>query len=114
MFLDYAELQAQKQRAMKMMDWISRIDAFLRFNQYDILQDAGRVKAEVAKKIAEREYEKFSKKQDQEYESDFDKFVKRVREGDPLPIEDESEKKRITPFDKDLKGLLNVPPEKDL
>lgn len=50
MYLDYAENQAAKQIPMKMEDWISKLDAFLNFNEYQILQDAGQVKHEVAKK----------------------------------------------------------------
>lgn len=79
MYLDFAELQASRQIPMKMTDWISRLDAFLQFNEYQILNDAGKVKHEVAVKLAEKEYEKFRVIQDQNFESDFDKEMKRVK-----------------------------------
>ncbi len=78
MYLDYAENQAQKHKHMTMRDWIEKLDAFLKFNEYEILENSGRVSAEVAKKLAETEYEKFRTLQDQNYESDFDKEVKKV------------------------------------
>lgn len=49
MYLDYAELQAAKQIPMKMADWIQKLDAFLVFNEYEILQHAGKVRHDVAK-----------------------------------------------------------------
>lgn len=79
MYLDYAELQAERQIPMKMTDWVKRLDAFLQFNEYQILQDAGKVQAAVAKKLAEKEYEKFRVQQDRNFESDFDKAVKNLK-----------------------------------
>lgn len=79
MYLDFAELQASRQIPMKMGDWISRLDAFLQFNEYQILKDAGKVSHEVAMKLAEKEYDKFRVIQDQNFESDFDKEIKRIR-----------------------------------
>ncbi|WP_121812531.1 virulence RhuM family protein [Mucilaginibacter kameinonensis] len=79
MYLDFAELQASRQIPMKMTDWISRLDAFLQFNEYQILKDAGKVKHEVAVKLAEKEYERFRVIQDQNFESDFDKEIKRIK-----------------------------------
>lgn len=81
MYLDYAENQAKRQIPMAMKDWVSKLDAFLQFNEYDVLQDAGRVSAEVAQKLAETEYEKFKKMQDVLYESDFDKAIKKLQKG---------------------------------
>jgi hypothetical protein len=78
MYLDYAELQAQRQIPMKMSDWINRLDAFLQFNEYKILQDAGTVSHEVAKKLAEKEYEHFRLEQDKRFESDFEKQIKKL------------------------------------
>lgn len=79
MYLDYAENQAARQTPMKMTDWVKKLDAFLQFNEYDILQNAGRVSHEVAKQLAEEEYEKFRVKQDRTFESDFDKEVKKLQ-----------------------------------
>lgn len=75
MYLDFAEMQANRGVMMYMKDWIARLDAFLQFNEQAILQDAGKVSHEVAMALAENEFEKFSKKQNALYESDFDKAV---------------------------------------
>src|SRR5690554_6162910 len=80
MYLDFAELQAERQNPMKMVDWIDKLDGFLQFNNYEVLQDAGKVSAIVAKKLAEAEYEKFAPIQDKNYVSDFDREVKRLRD----------------------------------
>jgi len=64
---------------MKMMEWVNKLDAFLQFNEYDILNNAGRVSHEIAKALAEQEYEKFRVKQDRSFESDFDKEVKKLQ-----------------------------------
>ncbi|TXD34234.1 virulence RhuM family protein [Lujinxingia vulgaris] len=79
MYLDYAENQAARQRPMKMADWIKKLDAFLEFNEYEVLTNAGKVSARVAKALAEEEYSKFRVRQDREFESDFEREVKRVR-----------------------------------
>jgi hypothetical protein len=79
MYLDYAENQAARQIPMKMKDWIEKLDAFLKFNEYDILKDAGKVSHEVTVKLAEKEYEKFRVAQDRAFESDFDKEVKKLK-----------------------------------
>ena len=78
MYLDFAELQASRQIPMKMADWVARLDAFLQFNEYQILKDAGKVSHEVALKLAEGAYEKFRIVQDRNFESDFDKEAKKL------------------------------------
>ena len=75
MYLDYAENQASRQIPMKMAEWIQKLDAFLQFNEYQILKDAGKVKHEVAMKLADKEYQKYRVIQDQNFESDFEKEV---------------------------------------
>jgi len=79
MYLDYAENQAARCIPMKMTDWVEKIDGFLQFNEYKILQDAGNVSHEVAKKIAESAYERFRIVQDNNFESDFDKAFKKIK-----------------------------------
>lgn len=79
MYLDYAESQAERQNAMTMEDWIEKLDGFLEFNDFEILQDAGKVSANVAKKLADKEYEKFRPVQDKAFESDFDKLVEKIK-----------------------------------
>ena len=81
MYLDYAENQAARQIPMKMLDWVEKLDAFLHFNEYNILKDAGKVSHEIAVKLAEKEYEKFRIIQDKKIESDFDKEVKKLEQG---------------------------------
>lgn len=79
MYLDFAELQAERQIPMKMADWVTRLDAFLQFNEYQILKDAGKVSHEVAMKLAEEQYQKFRVIQDRNFESDFDREVKKIK-----------------------------------
>lgn len=78
MYLDYAENQAARQIPMKMADWVAKLDAFLQFNEYEMLSNAGKVSAEVARRLAEEQYDKFRVRQDREFESDFEAEVKRI------------------------------------
>lgn len=77
MYLDYAEHQAEKGIPMTMKDWSEKLNAFLKFNEAEILENAGKVTAEIAKTFAESEFEKYRPIQDQLYESDFDKEIKK-------------------------------------
>ena len=81
MYLDYAELQAVRNRPIFMKDWIEKLDAFLKFSEYDILADSGKVSHEVAVSLANTEYEKFRAIQDRDYVSDFDRELKRMMGG---------------------------------
>lgn len=78
MYLDYAENQAARQIPMRMVDWVFKLDAFLQFNEYEVLTNAGSVSAEVAKRLAEKQYATFRIQQDKRFESDFEKEVKRI------------------------------------
>ncbi len=80
MYLDYAENQAARQVPMRMADWAAKLDAFLEFNEYEVLTSAGVVSAEVAKRLAEEQYATFRIRQDQRFESDFEKEIKRIEE----------------------------------
>lgn len=80
MYLDYAENQAERGISMKMADWVSKLDAFLQFNEYEILNNPGKVSMAAAKAVAEKEYEKFRAIQDRMFESDFDKAVKKIQQ----------------------------------
>ena len=75
MFLDYAERQARKMQVMYMDDWVKKLDAFLRFNEEDILHNKGKVTHEIAKAFAENEFEQYRAIQDKTYKSDFDRFL---------------------------------------
>lgn len=78
-YLLYAEDLAERRVPMRMTDWIQRLDAFLRFNEREILENPGKVSAAVARKLAEEQYQQFRVKQDREFESDFEREVKRIR-----------------------------------
>ena len=75
MYLDYATRQARRHIPMTMADWTEKLDAFLKFNDAEILQDKGRVTAEMAKAFAEKEFELYRPIQDRLYQSDFDRFL---------------------------------------
>lgn len=78
MYLDYAEMQARRGVIMYMKDWVAKLDAFLKFNERDILNSAGKVSQEVAEALALGEYEKYRVIQDRNYISDFDREVKKL------------------------------------
>ena len=81
-YLDFAELQARGRKPMYMADWKAKLDAFLALNDRDILTDAGRVSAQLAKELADREFEKYQNQQ-RKIEADtaneeLDRTVKRI------------------------------------
>ena len=84
MYLDYAEDQARKRRPLYMADWRKKLDAFLQFNEREILNNAGKVSMEVAKQLAEAEYDKFHARRltdeaNAELDDDIDELRKRLR-----------------------------------
>ncbi len=83
MYLDHAEFQASRGRAMRMTDWMTKLDAFLQFNEQEILQDKGSVSHAVAQALAEKQFAEFRVRQDREYESDFDRLVKQMPKPSP-------------------------------
>ncbi|MFA6921774.1 MAG: virulence RhuM family protein [Gallionella sp.] len=80
MYLDYAEDQAERGIPMTMQDWATKLNAFLQFNERDILDHPGKVSQAVAKAFAESEFEKYRIVQDKLFESDFDRLVKKTLE----------------------------------
>jgi hypothetical protein len=78
MYLDYAEMQAARGRAMTMNNWIEKLNAFLKFSEHEILTNAGKISHEVAEELALKEYEKYRSIQDKNYVSDFDREVKKL------------------------------------
>ena len=78
LYLDYAELQAERHIPMSMEDWAVRLDGFLEFNGNEILTGPGKISAEQAKLHAETEYEKYRIVQDRLFESDFDRFLREM------------------------------------
>ena len=80
MYLDYAERQAKRGQVMYMKDWVQKLNAFLQFNEEDVLQDKGKVTHEIAKAFAENEFEKFRVIRDATYKSDCDKLMEATAE----------------------------------
>jgi len=90
MYLDFAEMQAKRGILMRMNDWVAKLDAFLKFNERQILDDTGKVSHEVAEALALKEYEKYSIEQDRSYISDFDReVIKRLK-----AVEEKIDKKK--------------------
>lgn len=77
-YLDMAEMQAMRKIPMTMADWEERLGGFLKLWNHEILQDAGRVTAELAKAHAESEFEKYRITQDRLFESDFDRLMTQI------------------------------------
>jgi hypothetical protein len=78
MYLDYGEDQAERGIPMTMHDWAEKLNAFLEFNERDLLDHPGKVTADVAKAFAESEFEKYRVVQDRQFESDFDRAIKQL------------------------------------
>ncbi len=93
-YLDMAEMQAMRKIPMTMADWEERLSGFLKLWDREILQDAGRVTAELAKAHAESEFEKFRIVQDRLYESDFDRVVKQIEEAAKMLPENDTRRKK--------------------
>ena len=84
MYLDYATRQARRHIPMTMEDCKTKLDAFLRFNDADVLQDKGKVTEAIAKEFAESEFEKYRVIQVSLYESDFDKLMNDMEKNDAI------------------------------
>ena len=78
MYLDYAEMQAKNKKVMYMKDWVVKLDAFLQFNEKEVLEHKGKISNEVAVALAISEYEKYRVKQDRLYKSDFDRLIEEL------------------------------------
>jgi len=81
-YLDVAEDMALRKIPMTMQDWKTRLNKFIEATDREILQDAGKVTAEIAKAHAESEFEKYRIVQDRLFESDFDRVIKQLKEKD--------------------------------
>ncbi len=77
-YLELAEDRARRKIPMTMEDWAKRLDLFLEFDEREILQDSGKVTAEIAGDFAESEFEKFRFMQDRLFENDFDRMIKQI------------------------------------
>lgn len=81
-YLDLAESRAKRKIPMTMEDWAKRLDIFLSADEREVLQDAGRITAKIAKEHAESEFEKYRVIQDRLFQSDFDRFVELEQQAD--------------------------------
>jgi len=79
LYLNFAELQAERNIPMKMSEWIEVLDGFLKINRYELLDNAGKISNEQALTKASKEFEKFRVIQDKKYISDFDKEVNKIK-----------------------------------
>lgn len=80
MYLDYAESQAKKQKPMYMKDWTEKLDAFLEFNEHEILKNPGKVSKKVAEQLAKEQYDIFHQQRlSNPRKDDFDKFLEEKR-----------------------------------
>jgi hypothetical protein len=104
MLLDFAENLAKRGKKMTMADWSKRLNAFLEFNEYEVLDDLGSTTSKIAKNKAAKEYEKFRVIQDTEYESDFDNTISVIKETGQIP-EQKGEKFSIKAAMKKLKEI---------
>jgi len=81
MYLDYAEEQAERRRPLHMKDWRDKLDAFLKFNEREVLEDAGKVSMEIAQKLAHDQYEAFNQRrltEEAERPDEFEVAAKRI------------------------------------
>lgn len=114
MFLDYAENQAQRNRLIKMQNWVDRLDAFLRFNEYKVLDNAGSVRKDVADKFAQGEYAKYKIIKDNDKAIEFNSVVKVIGTTGRLPTPKADEETPSKDFDDGLRRMLGTkPPKKD-
>ena len=81
-YLDVAEDMAQRKIPMTMQDWETRLNRFIEATDREVLQDAGKVTAEIAKTHAECEFEKYRIVQDRLFQSDFDRLLQRMEADD--------------------------------
>ncbi|MGU5245492.1 virulence RhuM family protein [Pseudomonas aeruginosa] len=87
-YLELAEDRARRKIPMSMEDWSKRLDAFLEFDEREVLQNSGKISAKLAQAHAESEFEKYRIVQDRLFESDFDKAVKKLAAGEPTTRDD--------------------------
>ena len=105
LYLDYAELQAERKIPMSMEDWAKRLDGFLEFNGNELLTGPGKISAEQAKLHAETEFEKYRIIQDRLYESDFDRFLMLEQSAENSVMEN---KLLLTTAAQNMNGLLRL------
>ncbi|HRN92092.1 MAG TPA: virulence RhuM family protein [Ferruginibacter sp.] len=79
LYLNFAELQAERNIPMKMSEWIEVLDGFLKMNRYELLDNIGKISNEQAIAKASQEFEKYRVQQDKKFISDFDKVIHKIK-----------------------------------
>lgn len=87
-YLELAEDRARRKIPMSMGDWSKRLDAFLEFDDREVLQNSGKISAKITQMHAESEFEKYRIVQDRLFESDFDKAVEKLTADEPNARDD--------------------------
>jgi len=77
LYLDFAELQASNERPMKMIDWVTKLDEFLKLSEKKVLNGPGKISAKKAENMALAQFAEYKKHQDKKYVSDFDQATKK-------------------------------------
>lgn len=111
MFLDHAENLAEKGKKMSMQNWQQKLDIFLKFNEYEILQGYGEIKKQIADEHAQDEYKKFKPIQNEQYLSDFDKTVSQIKTTGKLPKEKTTKAIKLSKFNQSLKQAIDYNPK---
>ena len=91
-YLELAENRAKRNIPMTMEDWAKRLDLFLEYDDRKILEDSGKITAQIAKEYAETEFEKYRIVQDRLFENDFDKMVKQIEKQDDAAVDSNGKK----------------------
>ena len=116
-FLDHAEMIANRGAIMKMSDWVSKLDRFLEFNEFKVLEDAGKIRRKVADAFAEKQWEKFKPIQEMAFKSDFIKVIEGIKstgkipKGNDIVYEIKEHLDPLSEFDKKLVTALNFNPK---
>ncbi len=113
MFLDHAENLADKGKKMSMEDWRQKLDIFLRFNEYEVLQGYGNIKKQIADGYAQEQYDKFKPIQDKKHLSDFDKVVNQIKSTGKLPEPQYTKPQKPSDFNVSLKQAIDYDPKQN-
>lgn len=112
MFLDFAENIAKKQTRMSMQNWVTKLDSFISFNEYEILQNFGSISKDIANAWVVDQYNKYKPIQTLEHKSDFEQVVGMIKSTGKLPKSKISNKEKVlSEFNKNLKTTLNHNPK---
>lgn len=112
MLLDYVERQTKTGKIFEMKDWLEKLDGFLEFNEYEVLQNYGSIKKSFADKFAKNEFKKYKPIQNELYSKEFNEVVKQIQTTGKLPKKNEINNKKLSTFDKNIKKAINYKGDK--